>query len=431
MPAKSTRGVVVEDVIPGGAAERAGLKKGDVVLSVGGNQVGDVLDYMFYGGGSGGDLMVSRKDRVHKVELAPGKDETPGLLLKQFKVKTCKNKCIFCFVSQLPRGLRKTLYLRDEDYRMSFLYGNYMTLSNLSSEDKRRIVRQRLSPLYISVHSTDRALRNRMLGNPRAPDVMKELRFFRDNRIHMHAQIVLCPGYNDGEALKRTIRDLGSLYPQLESVAVVPVGLTAHGKSGLSPVGREDALQALQAVDVFQKRFRKKHGDPVVYASDEIYIRAGRPFPPLKDYGERPQVENGVGMVAEFMARARRLRLSKPSLALRYLTFTGVSFHPYMKKFMDRLDGAGFRIKAVPVENAYFGNSITVTGLLTGRDVIRALSSETRGFDALLIPAVVLRDGGDVFLDDVRVAELERALGLKAIVVEPTPEALLERLSDT
>jgi putative radical SAM enzyme (TIGR03279 family) len=258
---------------------------------------------------------------------------------------------------------------------------------------------------------------------------MKELRFFRDNRIHMHTQIVLCPGYNDGEALKRTIRDLGSLYPYLESVAVVPVGLTAHGKSGLSPVGKEDAVHALEAVDVFQKRFRKKHGDPVVYASDELYIRAGRPLPPIKDYGELPQVENGVGMVAEFMARARRLRPSKPSRALRYLTFTGVSFHPYMKKFMDRLESAGFQIKAVPVENAYFGNSITVTGLLTGRDVIRALSSETRGFDALLIPAVVLRDGGDVFLDDVRVAELERALGLKALVVEPTPEALLGRLT--
>lgn len=430
MRRKSIRGVAIEDVRPQSAAERAGIRRGDVLLSIGGNEVRDVIDYLFHRGGPELEIEVKRKDRKLLFNLPPEEGAEPDLVLGHFRVRTCRNKCVFCFVSQLPRGLRKPLYLKDEDYRMSFLYGNYITLTNLSAEDKKRITEQRLSPLYISVHSTDRALRNRMLGNPRAPDVMKEMRFFKAHGIRMHAQVVLCPGYNDGAALTRTIRDLCSLYPHVESVAVVPVGLTAHRKAALAPVEMEDALLALDTIEAFQKKFKKRHGDPIVYGADELYIKAGRAFPPVRDYGELHQIENGVGMVADFMARARRLKPASLAGGARHLTFTGMSFYPYLVKFADRLRGLGADIRVVPVENAFFGGRVTVAGLLTGRDVIRALSSESSGSDLLLVPDVALREGDGVFLDDVSVKDVEEALSVKAAVVESTPEGLLRRMME-
>jgi putative radical SAM enzyme (TIGR03279 family) len=428
LPAKGGKGVIVEEVEPGSPAERAGIQRGDALLSIDGYRVSDTIDYMFLRGGESFDAVVSRGGKKRKVGLELREGEDPGLLLGRFRIKTCGNNCLFCFVAQLPRGLRKSLYLRDEDYRMSFLYGNYVTLSNLTAQDKKRIVGQRLSPLYVSVHSTDRALRNRMLGNPRAPDIMKELRFLSGNRIRMHTQIVLCPGLNDGDALRRTISDLYSFYPYVESVAVVPVGLTAHRKKELRPVEKDDALAALEIIEAFQRRLRKKHGDPLVYGADELYIKAGRAFPPLGEYGELPQIENGVGMVPLFLSRARRLRPPAPESRPRYLTFTGESFYPYFAKFIERLVKNGFDIKAVPVENTFFGNSVTVAGLLTGRDVIRALAPEARGRDVLLVPDVALREGHDVFLDDVRPGDLEKALGIKTETVESTPEGLIRRL---
>lgn len=431
MRRKSIRGVAIEAVRPRSAAERAGIRRGDVLLSIGGNEVRDVIDYLFYRAGAELDIEVRRKDRKLRFSLPPENGDEPDLALTHFRVRTCRNKCVFCFVNQLPKGLRKPLYLKDEDYRMSFLYGNYITLTNLNAEDKKRITEQRLSPLYISVHSTDRALRNRMLGNPNAPDVMKEMRFFKSQGIRMHAQVVLCPGYNDGAALTRTIRDLGSLYPHVESVAVVPVGLTAHRKVALAPVEMEDSLRALETIESFQKKFRKRHGDPIVYGSDELYIKAGRTFPPVKEYGELPQIENGVGMVADFLARARRLKPASLTGGHKHLTFTGVSFYPYLAKFADRLRGMGADIRVVPVENAFFGSGVTVAGLLTGRDVIRTLSAESPGCDLLLIPAVALREGDGVFLDNVSVKHVEQVLNVRAVVVESTPEGLLGRMTET
>jgi putative radical SAM enzyme (TIGR03279 family) len=427
LPAKNNKGATIEEVLPESPAERAGLRRGDILTVLNGRRISDVIDYMFAKDASEHDLVFFRRGRKHKALITLEEGEDPGVKLKQFKIKTCKCKCVFCFVAQLPRGLRKTLYVKDEDYRMSFLYGNYITLGNLSAEDKRRIAKQRLSPLYISVHTTNKVLRGIMLGTQRSQDIMKELKFFKDNRIRMHTQVVLCPGLNDGAELRRTIRDLYSLYPYVVSIAIVPVGLTSHRKTTIRPVDNEDAGHALNIITAFQKRFRKKHGDSIVYAADEFYIKASRPYPSLKEYGDLHQLENGVGMVQLFMSQAKKIKLSHlPKNRGKYLTFTGLAFHPYLKKFTDRLVKNGTDIMLAPVRNTFFGDPITVTGLLTGRDVLKSLQEISGKYDTLLIPDVVLKESGDVFLDDVSVNDIKTALNIKTKVVETTPEGLMK-----
>lgn len=440
-------GVGIEQIRAKSLAEREGLLPGDSVFSINGHRLNDSIDFMFYRpetrpceNGPELNMVLFRKGKKMQVKLLPAEGEDPGITLRPFKIKRCTNNCIFCFVAQLPKGLRKSLYIKDEDYRMSFLYGNYITLTNLSAQDKKRIAQQRLSPLYISIHSTARAARNTLLGNPRAGDVLKELKFLKENKIRMHTQIVMCPGYNDGRELQKTIRDLYGFYPYVSSIAVVPVGLTMHRKSRLIGVEKEDAIKTIDLLDAFQKRFKKKHGDAIVYGADELYIKAGLNFPALKEYGELPQIENGVGLVPLFMSQAKKVsyQLSAISPKLRkktYLTFTGVSFYPYIKKFADRLlEKENISINVIPVENTFFGKSVTVTGLLTGRDVIRALSdkSDTRlaagtdGYECLLIPDTVFREGDNVFLDDISKKDIENALGIKSRVIESTPEGLVK-----
>jgi len=250
---------------------------------------------------------------------------------------------------------------------------------------------------------------------------------------------VLCPGYNDGAALKRTIRDLYSLYPSVMSVAVVPVGLTDLHRAGLRPVEKADAIKALDIVDSFSGRFMKKHGDAFVYSADEMYLKANRAFPPLVHYGDLPQFENGVGMVPLFRAEAKRVKpvsgilQSSPRFAegnskLKHLTFTGTSFYPSLKRFMDKLTRGGVSIKAVPVENFFFGSQVTVTGLLVGQDVLRALAPHAAGHDVLLVPDVVLKEGHGVFLDDMEVGALGQELGIRVKVIESCPEGLMEEI---
>ncbi len=424
-PTKS-KGIVIESVAEGSPSQRAGIRAGDRLLKLDGTKVEDIIDYLFSLEGPAAELEIERgkKRAVFVIEMAEG--EEAGLALEHFKVRTCKNKCKFCFVSQLPKGLRRPLYIKDEDYRMSFLYGNFVTLAGLLERDRKRILHQHLSPLYVSVHSTDTRLRNELLGNPKASDIMAELRNFASHGIHFHAQIVLCPGYNDGAALKRTIRDLYSLYPSVMSVAVVPVGLTDLHRAGLRPVEKADAKKALDIVDSFAVRFMKKHGDAFVFPADEMYLKARRAFPPLVHYGDLPQFENGVGMVPLFRAEAKRVKPVPGKL--RHLTFTGTSFYPSLKRFMDKLTRGGVSIKAVPVENDFFGRSVTVTGLLTGQDVLRALAPHAPGHDVLLVPDVAIKEGHGVFLDDMEVGAIEHELGVRVKVIESCPEGLMEEI---
>lgn len=427
---QSKPGIVIESIVPGGLAEKAGLFQGDVLISVNSHPIHDVIDFMFYKGTGNLRIVFSRHGVKHSVALDAEGENDMGITIKPFKVKLCRNNCLFCFVKQLPKGLRKSLYIKDEDYRLSFLYGNYMTLSNLDAADRKRITDQKLSPLYISVHSTNRAVRNKLLGNQRAGDIVKELKFLTDKKIRVHTQIVLCPGHNDGKDLQHTIRDLYKLYPYVASIAVVPVGLTQHRKHQVNPVTKEIAGQTIDIVEAFQRRFQKKHGDPVVYCADEMYIKAERPFPLLKGYGALPQIENGVGMVSLFLSSSKKIRIPRTMpRSLNCLTITGTSFYPYLRKFIERLsEKEHLSIHVLPVENNFFGKSITVAGLLTGRDIIKCLHDNTDSHKVLLVPDVMLKEDEDIFLDDVSFKELEEATGLKVVRMESTPQGLIDAM---
>ena len=270
----------ISNVIEGSPAHNSGIEKGDLILSINGKPVRDVIDYMFYLKDDHLNFNIQRGGKEHHFKIKKKENEGVGVELKPFKTKSCRNKCIFCFVDQMPKGLRKSLYLKDDDYRMSFLYGNYITLTNLSPADKQRIVEQKLSPLYISVHTTDNDLRRKMLGNAKAPNILTELLQLSAYKIKMHLQIVLCHGINDGEELTRTIKDLQKFYPHVASIAVVPVGLTKHRKSQIKPFEKSDALQVINTVKRLRERFKKRHGEPLVYLADEFYIKAEHPFPP-------------------------------------------------------------------------------------------------------------------------------------------------------
>ena len=428
---QSEQSLTIERIQKGSLAEKSGLQAGDVVLSINSRALRDPIDFMYYCGDDLLTVEVKRAGQVVPVQIQRRDEIEFGIEFKPFKVMTCKNNCIFCFVKQLPGGLRKTLYVKDEDYRMSFLYGNYITLSNLTKEDKKRIVEQRLSPLYISVHSTDRAVRNKLLGNPKGPDIMKELKFFADNKLRFNVQIVLCPGYNDGKELKQTLSNLYRFYPYVLSIAVVPVGLTVHRNQDLRPVEKEDAENALKIIESFQKRFMKKHGNPIVYGADELYLKAGQPFPPLKEYGELYQLENGVGMVPLFLNQAKKVRVPKTMLpGKKFLTFTGMSFYPFLKRFLDRInEKEHLSIDAMAVENTFFGPSVTVAGLLSGRDVIKTILDRTDGYDMILAPDVVLNIQ-DRFLDNVTLQDIKDALGIPIKKISSTPEGIIKGISE-
>jgi putative radical SAM enzyme (TIGR03279 family) len=427
---RTEHGITIETVSKGSPAEKGGLLPGDLLLSVNAHPLRDPIDFMFYSAEDAIEIRLKRDGKSIALTLVRDTNDL-GIDFKPFRVTTCGNNCIFCFVKQLPKGLRKTLYVKDEDYRMSFLYGNYITLSNLSREEKQRIVEQRLSPLYISVHSTDRAIRNRLLGNPKATDIMKELRFLRDNKIRSNVQIVLCPGHNDGKELQNTLSSLYSLYPYVLSIAVVPVGLTIHRKQIVRPVTKEDALDALRIIEAFQKRFIKRHGNPIVYGADELYLKAEEPFPSLREYGELHQIENGVGMVPLFLSKAKKMKIPR-SLEYRkkFLTFTGTSFYPFLKKFIEKLsEKERLSIDVVAVENTFFGSQVTVAGLLTGRDVMKNALDCVEGHDTILVPDVVL-DDQNRFLDNVTLDDMQEALGMPVRKIVSTPDGLLKGISE-
>jgi putative radical SAM enzyme (TIGR03279 family) len=427
----TVKGVGIEEVTPGSLAAEAGLARGDRLLSINGLKIRDTIDLMFHSGDPMLDLRIARGSKTMTVSLkTDGNISEIGIVLKPFILRKCRNKCIFCFVNQLPPGMRKSLYVKDEDYRMSFLYGNYITLTGMSMEDRMRIVEQRLSPIYISVHSTDTDVRNHMLGRPDAPDILKDLKFFASHKIRLHTQIVLCPGYNDGRQLVKTIGDLYKFYPYVQSIAVVPVGLTAHRKKGLQPVGAEDARAALETIQRFQTRFMRRHGEHLVFAADEMYIKADAEMPPIKEYDELSQIENGVGLVPQFLAQARRMKIKPPEKmkTTGIVTFCGSSFYPFLSGFVERLRKKGFDIRAYEVANKYFGESVTVTGLLTGRDVMKALSGEIKKDEVLLIPDVVMKEGDELFLDNVSRRDVEEILGVRSIIIESDPAGMVDAI---
>jgi putative radical SAM enzyme (TIGR03279 family) len=413
--------VEIENILPGSSAAGLGLKKGDVLVSINNKDVDDCIGYRFLISDERIKLVVRRQSGTTKTfTLDKDPDDNLGIECAPFRMKRCRNRCIFCFVDQMPGTCRESLYIKDDDYRASFLYGNYITLGALSEPDWERIFSQRLSPLYISVHTTEPALRSFMLGNKKAPDIMESMKRLAAGGIRMHAQIVLCPGINDGFHLQKTLDDLAGLFPAVMSIAVVPVGLTAFRKKAfaLRTFTRQEARVVIQSITEFGTRYKKRFGTRLAYSSDEFYIKAGAPIPTASFYEDFPQIENGVGMVADFLRDVSRTKLPKRSAPIKATVISGVSFGKILGNILARLRSiAGIRIRHVTVVNKFFGPSVTVTGLLTGRDIFRALQGKRLG-DLVLVPAVALKNDEDVFLDNMSLAQLSRKLSIKVVKVE-------------
>lgn len=427
-------GLLIEKVLPGSVADEMEIEPGDRLVAINGHELRDIIDYNFYAADQDLVLEVVKRDgEVWEVEIEREEGESLGLMFPAPAPLHCGNKCVFCFVHQLPRGLRSPLYVKDEDYRLSFLYGNYVTLANIDRAEIERIKEQRLSPLYISVHATDPPLREKLLGKSGIIPIMEILEELAAARIAMHTQVVLCPGLNDGEALERTVADLVGLHPWVASLAVVPVGLTRHRKGlpHLQALTREYAAAFIASWEPRSRSLADELGTPFLFLADEFYIKGGLPFPPLTDYGDLPQLENGVGMVPLFLEEAAEvLAQAEPLRPLRVTVVTGESPYRYLADFLRALtQKTGADLEPVAVKNLLFGESVTVTGLVAGRDIVAALKGRALG-DVVVIPDVMLKEGEGVFLDDLTVEALQEALGTRVVVVESTPWGIYEALQD-
>ncbi len=404
----------VESVGPESEAYKAGIRKGDGIISINGEELIDYIDYVYFSALKKLTVKALRQGKEKTFCIRKDEDEplelefTKPLLGKK---RVCGNKCVFCFVDQLPGGMRSGLYEKDEDWRYSLLMGNFVTLSTVKKEEIKRIIRRKASPLYISVHTVDEQLRKVMLGNQNAIPIRPLLKKMAVSGISFHSQVVLCPGYNDGEKLEETYRFLRRLYPAAVSLAIVPVGLTGHrsGLSGLKPVIKEAAEEIIKRVEKWQKECLNELGTRFVFAADELYIKAGKDLPPAEEYEAFSQLGNGVGMMSKFLAEAKEAlaeNIKSGSISIA----TGEDAYPFFSGLAEPLNLKGADIKVFSVKNLTFGGGVTVSGLLAGKDYLEALSGKDLG-EELLISADSLREG--VFLDDMELDALESKLGIK------------------
>ena len=424
---------MVASVRPRTVAAEAGLVAGDRILTINGRPLRDAIDFQFYGAEDRLELRVEREGGRRALRLRRRPGAALGLELEAPRpgdIATCANKCVFCFIHQLPRGMRRSLYVKDDDFRLSFLHGNYITLSDLDEPSFERILAQRLSPLYVSVHATDPELRWRLLGRPKhSVDILPRLERLAKAGIRVHAQIVLCPDWNDGAHLERSVRELAPLHPQVATTAIVPVGLTRHRERlpSLRTLTDDEARALVDTVAGWQARFLDTLDTRFVFLGDEVYLQAGRPLPCAEAYEGFPIAEDGVGLVRRFedgFARARARRRAGVG-GPRVTVVSGALYAPRLAGLLADVPGA--RVTAVP--NAFFGGTVAVAGLLTGQDIQRHLATLGDLGDAVLVPAVALRDGDGVFLDDLTPADLARALGVPVTPVESDAAALLRALA--
>ena len=410
---------------------------GDAVVSINGNKIIDVLDYKFYAYDSRLSVRLRRPDgSEHEVTVHKPEGGDLGLEFESYLMDTprsCANNCVFCFIDQLPKGMRKTMYFKDDDARLSFLLGNYITLTNLSKREIERIIALHISPINVSVHTTNPELRRKMLQNPRAGESIETMRRFARAGIVMNCQIVCCPGLNDGEELLRSMRELEEMYPGVHSVSIVPVGLTRfrEGLYPLTPYTRELAAETIDMVTAFGDECLKRHGTRIFFCGDELYIKAERELPPDEFYEEHTQLENGVGMIRLLETEFRSaLMLSEEPDGLPFSIATGVSAAPYFEKLLGMAKEKYGTIKGqvYAIKNDFFGRSINVTGLITGQDLIRQLKGKDLG-QRLLISQNMLRREEMDFLDDVPLEQASKELGVPICPVEQDGFALWDAMA--
>ncbi len=406
-------------------AQECGIESGTVLVSINEHEINDVLDFRFFETSENLTLELEKGGVRRKVEIEKDEYDELGLVFETYlmdKQKSCKNKCIFCFIDQLPKGMRESLYFKDDDSRLSFLFGNYMTLTNMTDKDIDRILMMHISPVNVSVHTMNPDLRVEMMKNPNAGKSIEMLKRLASGGIDVNCQLVLCPGINDGKELEYSLNELMKLTPALRSIALVPVGLTKHreGLCALRLFNKEEALEVVKTAQRFSEKSLRDNGSRIVYAADEFYIKAELPFPDEEEYEEFAQLENGVGLVTSLENEFERaVEDTDADNRQRTVTIaTGVSAAPILRSMLDSHMGKWSSVKysIVPIINNFFGETITVAGLVTGGDLIAQLKGRELG-DELLIPRVMLRHEGDLFLDDVSVEDVERELAIKVRVV--------------
>lgn len=430
---------VIKEVAPGSIAEELEIEPGDKLLSINQNEIEDVFDYHFYVNDEYLTVLVQKKNGEEwELEIEKEYEEDLGISFEEGlmdEYHSCCNKCVFCFIDQMPPGMRETLYFKDDDARLSFLQGNYITLTNMKEKDIERIIKYKLSPINISVHTTNPELRCKMLHNRFAGDALRHLERFYDNQIEMNSQIVLCKGINDGKELEHTIEDLAKYYPYMQSLSVVPVGLTKYrdGLEQLEKFNREDSIKIIELIRKYQEKYLKELGTRFVHASDEWFIVGELPIPEEEYYEGYGQIENGVGMVRSLMDEVKEeIEKAAGDEKKRELSLaTGKLAAPILKELIENMKEKypNLTVHVYSIENDFFGKDITVAGLITGQDIITQLKEKKLG-QYLLIPDVMLRSGERVLLDDITVDDLEKALQIPIRIVQSDGASFFHNIID-
>ena len=435
--------VKIINIIENSIADKQLLAVDDNIVSINDNKINDRLDYNFYSIQRPITLIVQKKGKLEEslIEITDENNDL-GIEVEDLKIKHCGNNCVFCFVGQNPKKMRKTLYIRDEDYRYSFLYGNYFTLTNTKQTELERIVKQRLSPLYISVHAIDIDIRRFLLGNMGADNLIPKLEYLVNNGIELHTQIVLCPGYNDGKILEETIEKLYSYFPGVGSIAVVPLGRSKHGKKNhlLKPVTKQNAIEVITTIENYQKQFLAESDTRFVFAADEFYLKAEFEIPQDKYYEDYSQYEDGVGMIREYLNRFEKFKSMLPkkingNKKFKLGLITGKSFYKILKKFtlphFNKIKNLETHL--LPVENLFYGDEITVAGLLTGQDIIKTINEfeiqNCFSFDLIVLPDNVLNQE-ELFLDDYNIIDLKDSIKNSEIIIFSDFEAMFQKIKN-
>ena len=426
----------ITHVQPGSIAQRLGLAAGDKLVSIAGEPIIDQIDYQALTAQERFDMMVEDAGGQTRTVHVRKEDWEPlGLTLDQTivsKPRPCRNHCVFCFIDQMPPGMRKTLYVKDDDWRLSLMMGNYITMTNIDDHELDRIIRRKVSPLFVSVQCTDPDMRVKLLRNPNAAKIMDNLRLLKANGIRFHAQMVLCPGWNDGEILKKSLEDLETLRPAVQSIALVPIGLTKFrdGLPYIKPYNKQMAIDLIESVKPYQERFLREIGTRLVFPADEFYCLSGLPLPTDEEYEDYPQIENGVGMLRMFETDLEYAVEDLPMTETpprRICIATGTSVAPFLRELANKHAPRGTTVEVRPIVNKFFGESVTVTGLITGQDLV-AQCQDVQA-DEILIVRSMIRAEGDLFLDNMSVDEVRSKLPCALKITENSGEGFWRAIS--